>query len=252
MENIELIKNIIISFLDIFSVSLIVYLGVLLISKSKKNVIIILSIIGFMLIYFISNLIGLTTLSYIISQVYTWGFVVLVIIFQQEIRNSISKIGNIKSFFVKDQHEEISYLNIFVETLEELSEKKTGALIAIENVTSLNEFKKSAINIDAEFSRYLLLSIFNKESPLHDGAVIIENEKIACASAYFPISIDLTLDQKYGTRHRAGLTISRDTDAIIIIVSEESGNISIAYNGNLYDNIDNDFIIEFIKEKMGV
>lgn len=250
MVNNDVIWNIFTSFLDILSVSFIVYIFAKLLSKSKKNVLILIALLGYGIVYIIAHLLQLQTLSFILAQVYTWGIIIIVILFQSEIRSSIEKMGSFSSLFSSNKKQDDGYLTDFVEEMRNLGNRKIGALVALEMDMNLSQYKKNAISIDGDFSKYLIESIFLKDSPLHDGAVIIRDGKIECASAYFPIAIDLDLDQKFGTRHRAGLTLSRETDAIVVIVSEESGHISIAYHGDLIDEVENEFLFNFIKEKM--
>ena len=250
MANNDVLWNLFTSFLDILSVSIIIYVFAKLLSKSKKNVLILLVLLGYAVIYFIAHLLHLQTLSFLLAQVYTWGVVVIVILFQSEIRSSIEKISSFNSLFSSNNKQEDAYLVDFVEEMRFLADRKIGALVAFSMDMNLSQYTKNAISINGNFSKYLIQSIFMKNSPLHDGAVIIKDGKIECASAYFPIAIDLNIDQKFGTRHRAGLTLSRETDAIVVIVSEESGEISIAYHGQLIDGVENDFLLNFIKEKM--
>lgn len=250
MANNDVLWNLFTSFLDILSVSIIIYVFAKLLSKSKKNVLILMVLLGYAVIYFIAHLLHLQTLSFLLAQVYTWGVVVLVILFQSEIRSSIEKINSFNSLFSSNNKQEDGYLVDFVEEMRFLADRKIGALVAFSMDMNLSQYTKNAISINGNFSKYLIQSIFMKDSPLHDGAVIIKDGKIECASAYFPIAIDLNIDQKFGTRHRAGLTLSRETDAIVVIVSEESGEISIAYHGQLIDGVENDFLLNFIKEKM--
>ena len=250
MANNDVLWNLFTSFLDILSVSIIIYVFAKLLSKSKKNVLILLVLLGYAVIYFIAHLLHLQTLSFLLAQVYTWGVVVIVILFQSEIRSSIEKISSFNSLFSSNNKQEDGYLVDFVEEMRFLADRKIGALVAFSMDMNLSQYTKNAISINGNFSKYLIQSIFMKDSPLHDGAVIIKDGKIECASAYFPIAIDLNIDQKFGTRHRAGLTLSRETDAIVVIVSEESGEISIAYQAQLIDGVENDFLLNFIKEKM--
>lgn len=250
MANNDVLWNLFTSFLDILSVSIIIYVFAKLLSKSKKNVLILMVMLGYAVIYFIAHLLHLQTLSFLLAQVYTWGVVVIVILFQSEIRSSIEKISSFNSLFSSNNKQEDGYLVDFVEEMRFLADRKIGALVAFSMDMNLSQYTKNAISINGDFSKYLIQSIFMKDSPLHDGAIIIKDGKIECASAYFPIAIDLNIDQKFGTRHRAGLTLSRETDAIVVIVSEESGEISIAYHGQLIDGVENDFLLNFIKEKM--
>lgn len=250
MSSFDVVWNIFTSFLDVFSVTIIVYVVLKLLSKSKQNVLILLALLAYAILYVVAHTLGLKTLSFIMAQVYSWGLIIIVILFQNEIRSSIDKFFSSWSFFSNKKTHQRGFLDSFVLEVRELANRKIGALIAFEMDVNLSQYKKNAISINGDFSKYLLECIFLKDSPLHDGAVIIKNQKIDCASAYFPISVDLDLDQKYGTRHRAGVTVSNETDAIVVIVSEETGHVSIAYRGDLIDNVDNEFLTNFIKEKM--
>lgn len=249
MNLLNVANDILLSFLDIFSVSILIYVFIKLISKSRQNVQIITTFLFFGIIYLIAHILKLQTLSFILSQIYSWGIIVIVIIFQKEIRNSLEKIGSWNDFFSNYEHVENNNVNELAKAVFKLSSTKTGAIIVLEKDDSLDEYIEKAVGINAEFSSYLIETIFFKNTPLHDGAIIIRDNKIVCASAYFPISIDLNLEQKYGTRHRAGVTISNITDAIAIIISEETGSVSVANNGNLYENLEYDFFINLIKEK---
>ena len=114
----------------------------------------------------------------------------------------------------------------------------------------MDKYTNTAIELNSDFSKYLMISIFNKESPLHDGAVIIESEKIRFASAYYPIALDISLGKEYGTRHRAALTLSKETDSISVIVSEETGIVSVAHNNKLFTDMKKDFFIHFMNERL--
>ena len=239
------------SFLDIFIVSILVYVLIRVLSRTKQNIYILLGLLGYGALFVFAKVLNLELLSFILSQVYTWGIIIVVVLFQNEIRSSIEKIGSIGSLFSSNNANlSNDYIDDFAKTMMHLGSQKIGSLVAFELDVSLTQYKKNAINLDANYSRYVLESIFLKNSPLHDGAVIIKDGKIECASAYFPIAVDLNLAQKFGTRHRAGVTLSRESDAIVVIVSEESGDVSIAYGGELYDNIDQEFLTMFIKEKV--
>lgn len=239
------------SFLDIFIVSILVYVLIRVLSRTKQNIYILIGLLGYGALFVFAKVLNLELLSFILSQVYTWGIIIVVILFQNEIRSSIEKIGSLGSLFSSNNANlSNDYIDDFAKTMMHLGSQKIGALVAFELDVSLTQYKKNAINLDANYSRYVLESIFLKNSPLHDGAVIIKDGKIECASAYFPIAVDLNLAQKFGTRHRAGVTLSRESDAIVVIVSEESGDVSIAYGGELYDNIDQEFLTMFIKEKV--
>ncbi|MBL0701776.1 MAG: DNA integrity scanning protein DisA nucleotide-binding domain protein, partial [Spiroplasma sp.] len=151
---------------------------------------------------------------------------------------------------LKGDKEEFDFVDELTETVYELGEKKTGALICLKRGASLEKYTSKAIHIDSIFSKRLLISIFNKKSVLHDGAVVITNERIAYASTFFPIALDITNDKELGTRHRAALTISKETDSITLIVSEENGKVSVAYEGRLYKELEKTFLKQLLIEKI--
>lgn len=184
---------------------------------------------------FISNLLGLATLTSLIDMIMTWGVVAIIIIFQPEIRSALEKMGK-TSFFTGtttlSNNEKESLVNELVKACGQMSSTKTGALISIEQSQSLNDYIRTGTRINAEVSSEILGTIFQYGTPLHDGAVIIQGVKIACAAAYFPPTT-IDLDTTYGARHRAAIGISEISDSITIVISEESGKISVAQNGTL-------------------
>ncbi len=243
---IDLAKNV----LDIVIVSFIVYFTLNLLVRSAKHTMVInaIFIIGFL--YAISVLLDLTTLHSLISNFSSWGVIIIVILFQQEIKGSLEKFGSMGFFDSEEQSE--SFIDELIEAVYDMAEIKQGALITLERSVPLNNYTEKAVKIDADFSKYLILTIFNKETPLHDGAVILNNGRIAYASTYYPISLDINVAKQYGTRHRAALTLSKDTDALTIIVSEETGKVSVAYKNRLYNHLEREFLTEMITEKIEV
>ena len=142
-------------------------------------------------------------------------------------------------------------INALVKACQEMSRNKTGALIVIENEYLLKDIEKTGISIDAVVTSQLLVNIFEHNTPLHDGAVIIRNNRILSATCYLPMSENLELSKELGTRHRAAVGVSEESDSLTIIVSEETGGISLAMNGILSRNVEAEYIRERIKEVMG-
>ncbi len=240
----DIFKNI----LDIVITTIIIYQVLKFIIKSEKMIFIVNAIILIAFVYLFALILDLNTVKGIMSNVFSWGIVLIFILFQNEIRASLEKIGSKKR---KDKSQTSNdYVNQVVEAVMVLSEEKIGALITFEKEMSLSDYTEKAVSIGAYFSPHLLISMFTKESPLHDGAVIIKDKIITHASTYFPIGLELNMDKKYGTRHRSALTLSSQTDALVVIVSEENGKISIAYKGNLYTDLEEDFLIEFLKSNL--
>ncbi len=193
--------------------------------------------------WIVAYLMDFNVILWIFANTITVGITALVILFQPEFRQALENIGQkyaVNRFsFLKDNEKE----NFTDKTLDEiiratfdLARNKTGALIVIEQDVLLNEYIKTGIDIDAIVSSQLLINIFEHNTPLHDGAVIIRNDRVTSATCYLPLSNNLKLPKELGTRHRAGIGLSETTDAFVIIVSEETGRVSIAQNGELTRN----------------
>ena len=197
----------------------------------------------------IASIFNLDTILWLIKNILSVGVLALVIIFQPELRKALEQIGkkNILSNILsldsgKKVNERFSDKTIaeFVKAAAELGRTKTGALIVIEQDYSLAEYIRTGIDVDAIISSQLLINIFEHNTPLHDGAVIVSGNRIVSATCYLPLSENMGLSKDLGTRHRAGVGISENTDAFTIIVSEETGKISVTEGGKLYRNISGD------------
>lgn len=184
----------------------------------------------------IAKMFGLYTLAYFSDMFINWGFLAAIIIFQPEIRGLLERIGKTNAFssistLLNNEKEHL--VNEVYEAVLALSKAKVGALISIEQSQSMQDYVRSGISVNAAVSKELLSSIFMTTTPLHDGAVIIQGDKIACASSYFPPT-NVNLSSRYGARHRAALGISEVSDALTIVVSEETSAISIAEKGKIF------------------
>ena len=245
------IKNISIwSILDILVVSYIFYKAYKLIKETRAEQLIKGLVLVFLLIP-ISYILNLDMLYFILNKTLTIGVLSFVIIFQPEIRRALEHLG--RSAFDEKHHEIIEEEEILTEivvAVENLSKTKTGALIVIEQSTGLGEIVTSGTIIDAKVSSALLENIFVVNTPLHDGATIIKKGRIHASGCVLPLTSNNRINKKLGTRHRAGLGISENSDALIIIVSEETGVISLAYNGKLTRNYDKDKLKSIILKLM--
>ena len=232
----ENIRSISMMLLDIFIVWLVLYYVLRLVRVNSKTSQIFKGILFVIIIDALSKFLGLRTLAYFADMFINWGFLALIIIFQPEIRTILEKLGKTNLFgsrisMSKDESENL--VDQIVTAMMLLSKDKTGALISIERTPqSMDEYVASGTRINADVTAELLTSIFVTTTPLHDGAVIIQDGKIACASAYFPPT-SMDLPGRYGARHRAAVGISEVTDAVTIIVSEETGRISITEGGQI-------------------
>ena len=196
----------------------------------------------------LSKLLNLYILNYILSMIMDWGVILIIIIFQPEIRRALEQLGGTNKFsrffgFDKDivtrTKEDIYKIVIAV---FELAKTHTGALIVIERDIKINDIISTGIPMNAEVSPQLLVNIFVPNTPLHDGAVVISNNKIAAAACMLPLASDQDIAKELGTRHRAGIGISKESDSIAIIVSEETGKVSVAKDGTLIADVREDVL----------
>lgn len=185
----------------------------------------------FFLLRFVAEVLQLTTITYLMNQVITYGVIAGVVIFAPEIRAFLEKFGRTPQQLLKQQaisHEEQLVLAL-MQAVRYLAPRKIGALIAIEKSQTLQEYINTGISLDADVSSQLLINIFIPNTPLHDGAVVIRGNKLASASSYLPLSDSQYIAKEFGTRHRAAIGLSEVSDALVLIVSEETGGISLAY-----------------------
>lgn len=226
--------------IEIIVISILVYYIILWFRKSRAWVLLkgILVLVIFMVVASIFNL---TTLLWIINKTLSAGIIALVIIFQPELRRALEQLGKKNVFFkilkigntIEDERISDKSIEEITRACLEMSRVKTGALIVVGREHDLSQYCETGISIEAKITSQLILNIFEKNTPLHDGAVIIEDDRIVAATCYIPLSDSTSLSKELGTRHRAGLGLSEVTDSIIIIVSEETGSISIAREGKL-------------------
>lgn len=216
--------------IDILIVSVIIYRIILLI-RGTRAVQMLLGIVFITIIYFISRELDLLTLNWLLRTFLSSIFLIVIIVFQRDIRRVLTQVG--KTPFQKQHDLMAQELNEIVKAVTHLSRRKIGAIIAIERETGLRDYIESGHSIDANLTRELLISIFLPTSPIHDGSVVVYNGRIHSAGCLLPLSKNPYIAKRYGTRHRAGIGLSEETDAVVIIVSEETQEISIAMNGSI-------------------
>ena len=222
--------------IDISLVWFIIYTVLKSLKNNVKMVLIFKGIIIILAVKLLSDWLHLTTVGLLLEYVIMWGPLALIIIFQPEIRNILEHLGR-RQILTKhrvlsmDEREKMIYE--IMNAIEYLKKTRIGALIVIERDVSLNDYIVRSKKVDADISSDLLVSIFFPRNPLHDGGVIIQGNRITSAGAVFPISLNSKISKKLGTRHRAALGISEESDAIAIVVSEETGRISMAVGGVL-------------------
>ncbi len=202
----------------------------------------------------IAALLEMNTILWIAQNTLNVGLIAIVIIFQPELRKALENLGTkrfLGRFAVLSRENNVKFSDHTIDELVKASyamgRVKTGALIVIEDEILLTEYVRTGIDVDAKLTSQLLINIFEKNTPLHDGAVIVREDRVVAATCYLPLSDSLSLSKDLGTRHRAAVGISEVSDSLTIIVSEETGNVSIAMRGQIYHNIDADFLRNKLK-----
>lgn len=246
-----------ISLIDIIEIIIISFLfyHILLWIKSTRAWNLFKGIMVILLFVLLAAIFQMNTILWIAENTLNVGLIALVIIFQPELRKALENIGG-KNFvgrfidFGKLEEEKISDHTIdeLVKASYAMGKVRTGALIVIEDEIMLGEYIRTGIDVDALVSSQLLINIFEKNTPLHDGAVIIRGDRVISATCYLPLSDSLALSKDLGTRHRAAVGISEVSDSMTIIVSEETGKVSVAEQGRIYHGIDADFLRKKLSE----
>ncbi|HEP1338327.1 TPA: TIGR00159 family protein [Streptococcus pyogenes] len=199
-------------------------------------------VIFFLVLRFIAEWIGFTTITYLMNQVITYGVIAGVVIFTPEIRAGLEKFGRSTQVFLQKQYvsSESALVDALIKSVAYMGPRKIGALIAIEQTQTLQEYIATGIPLNADISSQLLINIFIPNTPLHDGAVIVGQNKIVAACAYLPLSESKAISKEFGTRHRAAIGLSENSDALTIIVSEETGAISVTRKGQFLHDLSTD------------
>mgnify|MGYP001627040119 CR=1 FL=1 len=223
--------------IDIILVSIIFY-RILLLIKGTRAAHMIIGLGLLLIVSFLSKYMHLYTLDWLIQSFWSQLVIVLIILFQPEIRKALAKMGESSFFHGITPAEEMKSLDEIVKATIALANRKIGALIVLEREVSLKEYVEIGTPLDAKVSKELLLSIFHPTSPIHDGAVIISNNRIVAAGCFLPITLGANVSKTLGTRHRAAIGITEETDAVAIVVSEETGFISTVIKGKLKSPID--------------
>lgn len=239
-----------IDFIEILIIAFLFY-HILLWIKSTKAWNLFKGIIVILLFVLVSTIFQMNTILWLAERTLNVGLIALVIIFQPELRKALENLGE-KNFFGKifnfSKSDECKFSDRTIEELIKacyaMGKVRTGALIVIEDEILLNEYIRTGIDIDAILSSQLLINIFEKNTPLHDGAVIVRGDRVVSATCYLPLSDSLSLSKNLGTRHRAAVGVSEVSDSLTIVVSEETGKVSIASKGQIYHGIDADFLRE--------
>jgi diadenylate cyclase len=224
-------------FVDIAIVAFLFY-NLLLLIRGTRAVQMLLGLFAVVAVYQIAKIARLRTLETIIESFFILLPIAIIVLFQDEIRRALANIGRNPLLVRAHSHRLKTALDIVARAAEALADRKLGALIVIERQEGLRNFSENGIRIDAAVSLELLVNLFTRDTPLHDGAVVIRGGRIAAASCFLPLSSDPNLARAIGSRHRAAIGISEQTDAVAVVVSEESAEISLAVNGRLLRSLD--------------
>jgi diadenylate cyclase len=222
---------------DILAVSFVIYYLLLLI-RGTRAVQMLLGLVFLGAVYYLAVLFELPTLQRILENLLIVLPFAVIVLFQQEIRRALANFGRNPLWGLGKQQKAVASFSEIVLAATTLSGRHTGALIVIERLQGLRTYIENGISLDAAVSYDLLINIFQPDTPLHDGAVIIQDDRIAAASCFLPLTPNPELSKEFGTRHRAALGLTEETDAVAVVVSEETGIISVAFDGRLERELD--------------
>ncbi|MFD2673401.1 diadenylate cyclase CdaA [Marinicrinis sediminis] len=239
--------------IDILIVSYIIYKLIMLV-QGTRAVQLLKGIVVIVLVWILSEWFNLNTLKWLLNQMITVGVLAVIIIFQPELRRALEQLGRGKLFVRGGASEEDAVFNHniaeVIKAVNYCSKRKIGALIVFERHTGLSDYIESGIHMSAKISSALLINIFTPNTPLHDGAVIIRNQKLMAGACYLPLSENPFISKELGTRHRAAIGMSEVSDAISVVVSEETGQVSLAINGQVVRDIKEESLISKLFEEL--
>ena len=233
------------SVIDILLVAFIIY-EFLATIRGTRAALILVGVALFLLLFYFSHIAHLAALNWLVARITPYAGFVLIVIFAPEIREALARLGR-RATLARPAASEADIYDDIVMAANLFSQNQTGALMVIEREIGLRTYIESGVALDAKLSYDLLATIFRPSAPLHDGAVIVHDDRVAAAACFLPLSMNPVLSTQLGTRHRAGIGITEETDAIAVIVSEETGSISLAVAGE----IERDLTVEQLREKMG-
>ena len=239
-----------VNLIDICLVWFVIY-ELMMLLKGTKAVQLFKGVLVIIVIKLISWYVGLQTLSWIMDQVINWGIIAIIIIFQPEIRRGLEHLGRGSVFtYNKTGNQEEKMVEALDQAIQYMSKRRIGALITIQQNTGLEDYIETGISLDADVTGALLINIFIPNTPLHDGAVIIKDNKIAVAAAYLPLSESNLIPKELGTRHRAAVGISEVTDALTIVVSEETGGVAVTKNNELIRDLTQQDYLKLLRNEL--
>jgi diadenylate cyclase len=228
------------AFIDVLIISFIFYKFYQILAQTKA-VQVIKGLFFFIVLYLVSRVANLATFSWLLDQIAAVVVIAIIILFQPELRRVLTKLGQsswISGLMTKDPKD----LTAIMSALQNFQILHTGALIVFERSVGLRNIIESGTVLNAKISTSLLLTVFSNKTPLHDGAVIVKNDTVIAAGCFLPLSDSDSIRKDFGTRHRAALGLAEESDAVVVVVSEETGKISLAYDGKLYTNYEIDIL----------
>lgn len=245
----------VIDLLDIFIVAYLIYKIIFWIKETRAWTLL-KGILVIFIFYIFASVLKLNTITWILTNTISVGIIAIIVVFQPELRRALEQLGKGKMFelFAKDSDNNdekatSKTIDEILKAADKMGSVKTGALILIEKDVPLGELERTGIPIDAVVTSQLLINIFEKDTPLHDGAVIIRNNRVAAATCFLPLTESNDISMELGTRHRAAIGASEVSDAYVIVVSEETGYISMAKDGVLYRNISTETLRGMLSSK---
>ena len=238
--------------LDVLFIWYLVYRLIMLI-RGTKAVQLAKGIVLIFIIRIIAGFLQLHALTYIVDQIVSWSVVGIIVIFQPEIRRGLEHLGRMPMFGgrgVSAHDRSVKLVQELDKAIQYMSKRRIGALITLQRETGLEDYIETGIKLDADVTGELLINIFIPNTPLHDGAVIINKDRIAVAAAYLPLSDSSMIPKRLGTRHRAAVGISEVTDAITIVVSEETGGVTITRNGRFLLDLTREEYLKYLNSEL--
>ncbi|WP_318246538.1 diadenylate cyclase CdaA [Guptibacillus algicola] len=237
--------------IDILLVTYVIYKIIMLI-RGTKAVQLLKGITVIIAAWFLSSFFELNTLHWILERVVLYGLLAIIIIFQPELRRALEQLGRGRLFTrsAVEEEETNKMIEAIIKSTSYMGKRRIGALISMERETGLNDYVETGIQMNAKLTSELLINIFIPNTPLHDGAVILKKDEILAAACYLPLSESPFISKELGTRHRAALGISEVTDSLTLVVSEETGSISLAKNGELHRNVSEEVLRDLLTAEL--
>ncbi|MCB0308316.1 MAG: diadenylate cyclase CdaA [Bdellovibrionales bacterium] len=238
-----------IDILDIFVVALLIY-WLLRLIRGTKAVYMLLGLAVAIFAYWVSSFVGLHTLSWLLSHLFGSLLLIVVVVFQSDIRRVLTRMGSTPMLSMISSPQDQKVIDEIVKASVTMANKKIGALIVLEREAHILDYLEMGIRLESLVYKEMLLSIFHPSSPIHDGAVVIQKNRILAAGCFLPMTISTRLGVEVGTRHRAAVSITEETDAVVVVVSEEKGWISVASEGHLTYGLDGTALRRILIDQM--